>query len=170
MNNYKYKSGFFGGKFIPFHKGHELCISVALALCETVHVILFINGDEELNIQATDHTLPKEYLQVDFRIKQIENLMKTNPRIKFHIIDTIDLKLPDGKEDWDAETPLVLEACGDFQAVFSSEPSYDAYFKRAYPWAEHIIVDAKREKYPISSTKIRAMTPEEAKNWIIKIG
>ena len=169
MNNYKYKVGFFGGKFIPFHKGHELCVSVALALCETVHVILFINGDEELSIQATNHALPKEYLQVDFRVKQIENLMKANPRIKFHIIDTMDLKLPNGKEDWDAETPLVIKAIGDFQAVFSSEPSYDTYFKRAYPWAEHVIVDAKREKYPISSTKIRTMTPEEAKNWIIKI-
>ena len=170
MNSYKYKSGFFGGKFIPFHKGHELCISVALALCETVHVILFVNGDDELKIQATDHTLPKEYLQIEYRVKQIENLMKTHPRIKFHIIDTMNLKLPDGKEDWDAETPLVLKACGDFQAVFSSEPSYDAYFKRAYPWAEHIIVDAKREKYPISSTKIRAMTLEEAEKWVIKIG
>lgn len=170
MNNYKYKSGFFGGKFIPFHKGHELCISVALALCETVHVILFINGDDELDIQKADHTLPKEYLTVDYRVKQIEEITKKNPRVKFHIIDTLTLKTPDGKEDWDAETPLVIEACGDFQAVFSSEPGYDPYFKRAYPWAEHIIVDAKREKYPISATMIRDMTVEEANKWIIKIG
>ena len=170
MNNfYKYKVGFFGGKFIPFHKGHELCISVAAALCETVHVILFINGDDELAIQAADHTLPKEYLTVEHRVKQVESLIQYNPRIKFHIIDTLTLKTPDGKEDWDAETPLVLKAIGSkFDAVFSSEPSYDEYFKRAYPWAEHVIVDAKREIIPISSTMIRDMTVEEAENWIIK--
>ena len=169
MNKYRYKSGFFGGKFIPFHKGHELCISVALALCETVHVILFINGDDEIAIQASEHTLPKEYLTVDYRVKQLQKMINGNPRIKLHIIDTMSLKLPHGKEDWDAETPLVIQACGDFQAVFSSEPSYDEYFKRAYPWAEHIIVDAKREKYPISATLIRDMTVEEAEKWIIKI-
>ena len=89
MNKYKYKSGFFGGKFMPLHKGHELCISVAAALCETVHVILFINGDDELFIQATNHNLPKEYLSIESRIKQIKTLIGNNSRIKFHIIDTL---------------------------------------------------------------------------------
>lgn len=168
MNNYKYKSGFFGGKFIPLHKGHELCISVAAALCETVHVILFINGDAEVDIQSTEHNLPKEYLSVESRVKQLKTLIGDNPRIKLHIIDTLNLRTPDGKEDWDAETPLVINACGKFDVVFSSEPSYDEYFKRAYPWAEHIVVDAKRETVPISSTLIRDMTEEEASKWIIK--
>lgn len=166
-SNYKYKAGFFGGKFIPLHKGHALCISVALALCETVHVLLFINGDGELDILQHDHKLPKEYLSVESRVEQIKKLIGDNPRIKFHVIDVMQCKNADGTEDWDAETPLVLDACGDFQAVFSSEPSYDEYFKRAYPWAEHVIVDAKREKYPISATMIRDMTPEEAAAWII---
>ena len=165
--NRKYKTGFFGGKFLPLHKGHALCISVALALCDEVHVILFINGDDELRIQSQKTTLPKNYLSVEARTKQIKDLIGDNTRIKFHIIDTMDLKKPDGTEDWDAETPLVLKACGDFQAVFSSEPSYDEYFKRAYPWAEHVIVDANRTNYPISSTLIRDMTEEDAKKWLV---
>ena len=167
-SNYKYKAGFFGGKFIPMHIGHSLCISVALSLCETVHVILFINGEGELDILKHDHKLPREYLSVEYRVNQIKKLIGDNPRVKFHIIDCTPLKFPDGREDWDAETPVVIKACGDFQAVFSSEPSYDDYFKRAYPWADHIIVDAKREKYPISATMIRDMTPEEAEEWIVK--
>ena len=130
-------------------------------------MLLFINGDDELNILQHNHKLPKGYLSVENRVKQLEKLIGDNPRIKLHVIDVMQCKNADGTEDWDAETPLVLEACGDFQAVFSSEPSYDEYFKRAYPWAEHIIVDAKREKYPISATMIRDMTPEEAAAWII---
>lgn len=167
ISNYKYKAGFFGGKFIPLHKGHSLCISVALSLCETVHVILFINGDSELEIIKHDHTLPRSYLSVDYRVEQVKKLISDNPRIKFHVIDVVNCKNIDGTEDWDAETPLVLEACGDFQAVFSSEPSYDDYFKSSYPWAKHIIVDAKRQICPISATMIRDMTVEEAEKWII---
>ncbi len=32
-----------------------------------------------------------------------------------------------------------MKTVGDFQAVYSSEPGYDAYFKRAYPFARHIL-------------------------------
>lgn len=165
---YKYKSGFFGGKFLPLHIGHALCISVALGLCEEVHVILFINGEGELEALKHSHKLPEEYLSVDYRVNQLRKLIGDNPRVKLHVIDCTKLKFPDGRENWDAETPVVLEAVGEFQAVFSSEPSYDEYFKRAYPWADHVIVDAKREKYPISATMIRDMTPEEADSWIVK--
>ena len=52
--------------------------------------------------------------------------------------------------------------------VYSSEPSYGAYFARAYPEARHIIVDAERKTYPISSTLIRAMQEmEKQKKWMV---
>lgn len=162
-----YKAGMFGGKFIPLHKGHALCISVALALCETVHVILFVNGDGELAIMKGDCTCPREWLSIPYRVEQVKKLIGDNPRIKFHIIDVIDCKKPDGTEDWDAETPLVLDKCGKFDAVFSSEPSYEDYFTSAYPWAKHVLVDPNRVKVPISATMIREMSEKEALKWII---
>ena len=64
------------------------------------------------------------------------------------------------------ETPLVLDVCGHFDAVFGSEPSYAPYFRRAYPWAVYIQVDPPRIHYPISGTRIRESW-EENRSWMI---
>ena len=42
--------GFYGGKFMPMHKGHLYCIDTAARMCDHVVVIMFINGDDELRI------------------------------------------------------------------------------------------------------------------------
>ena len=85
------------------------------------------------------------------------------------LIDVSKCRLANGEEDWDAETPLVREVVGpELNAVYSSEPSYGPYFNRAYPEAEHRIVDWKRIKYPISGTQIRDMDNlKEREKWII---
>ena len=46
----KYKVGMFGGKFMPFHKGHFYCINVAALQCEKVYVLLFGGGEQEMEI------------------------------------------------------------------------------------------------------------------------
>lgn len=165
----KFKSGMFGGKFIPLHKGHRLCIDVACALCEKVHVILFVNGDGELDILKHNHKLPKKYLKISERVKQVKKLIAGRNNICFHLIDVKNCKNPDGTENWDMETPLVLNECGKFDAVFSSEPSYQDYFDKAYPWAKHVLVDVKRKKVPISATMVRNMTEQEALEWLYNL-
>lgn len=51
---------------------------------------------------------------------------------------------------------------------YGSEPGYKAYFDRAYPEAEYILVDVKRVRYPISGTAIRNMENwKERALWII---
>lgn len=52
-----------------------------------------------------------------------------------------------------------------FDYVYSSEPSYSDYFKRAYPFATHIIIDTERTAVPISATMIRDMDAETAKKY-----
>ena len=157
--------GFYGGKFLPMHKGHLYCIDTAAKQCDHVVVIMFINGDDELKVISTNHS--KE-LSVSSRTEQVKRVCSLYGNVEFHIVDVMDLKNPDGTEDWDAETPLVRQYVPKMDFVYSSEPQYGEYFSRAYPEATHIIVDAERKTYPISSTMIRAMEIlEEKKLWMV---
>ncbi len=157
--------GFFGGKFLPMHKGHLYCIDTASKQCDHVTVIMFTGGDEELRICSQRRD---EILDVNFRTKQLERICALYQNVECHVVDVTNLKLPDGTEDWDAETPLVRRFVPKMDYVYSSEPSYGEYFARAYPEAAHIIVDAERKTYPISSTLIRAMKElKEQKKWMV---
>lgn len=160
------KIGFYGGKFFPMHKGHVYCIDTAARECDEVTVIIFVNGDDELNYfknHEKDSTL-----SISSRISQVERICSLYPNVRVGIIDCNMAKKPDGTEDWDAETPLVRRFLPRIDRVYSSEPSYGDYFNRAYPEATHVIVDAERKHYPISSTLIRAMDIlEEKEKWIV---
>ena len=162
----QYKIGMYGGKFMPFHKGHNYCIEFSSKECEFVYVILFYGGADEEEILKNNK---EEYLSVEDRVKHIKNIIKNYNNAKLVLIDVSTLRKEDGSEDWDAETPLVRKVVGDrLDAVYSSELSYDEYFKRAYPEATHRVVDYKRKHFPISGTKIRNMENiEEREKWIM---
>lgn len=157
--------GFYGGKFMPMHKGHLFCIDTATRQCGHVTVIMFVGGNDEMRIRETNHA---PIVSIPYRQKQLERVCALYPNVECHTVDVTALKLPDGSEDWDAETPLVRQFVPHMDYVYSSEPSYGAYFSRAYPEAKHIIVDAERRTYPISSTLIRAMKElEEQEEWMV---
>lgn len=165
----KYKIGMYGGKFMPFHKGHMYCLLQAVSECETVYAILFYGGDEENQILKDNND---KYLSVQERKKvlvKVCNDLSCLGNVIPAFIDVSDCKYEDGSENWDAETPLVRNLLGnELNAVYSSEESYDDYFKRAYPEAEHRLVDPPRIKYPISGTKIRNFKKKEERDlWII---
>ena len=162
----KYKVGMYGGKFMPLHKGHNYCIEKASKECELVYAILFYGGAEEEKVLEKYH---EDYLSVSDRKNHIINILKQYENVLPVIIDISTCRLPNGEEDWNMETPLVREVVGDqLDAVYSSEPSYGDYFKRAYPEAVHRLVDVKRIHYPISGTKIRRMKNlKEREKWII---
>ena len=162
----KYEIGMYGGKFLPLHKGHNYCIEVASRECSKVYVILFFGGADEEKILKNNND---KYLSVEERKKHVIDICKKYDNAYATFIDVSKLRLPNGEEDWDGETPLVREVVGDkLDAVYSSEMYYDDYFKRAYPEAEHRIVDLERKKFPISGTKIRNMKErKERELWIV---
>lgn len=162
----KYSIGMYGGKFMPFHKGHRYCIETACSECEKVYVILFFGGNEEIEILKHNKT---KFLSVEARKKKVVELCSQCENAIPTFIDVTDCKLPNGDEDWDAETPLVRDVLGPkLDAVYSSEEHYGEYFSRAYPEATHRLVDVKRKHYPISGTKIRNMKRnEDRKKWMV---
>ena len=165
MTQKKYKAGMYGGKFMPMHLGHLACVRKASELCERVYLILFLNGEQEADIASHDD---REMLSVESRVQQLERAAGMFTNVTPLVLDISPCRKPNGEEDWDKETPLVLEACGKFDAVFGSEPSYAAYFERAYPWAEYVMIDPERSETPISATMIREMKDtEEIKKWIV---
>lgn len=162
----QYKIGFYGGKFIPFHLGHWLCASKMSYECEKGYLILFAGGDQELEILKNNKD---PMLLLENRWKTVQLMASKLSNVAPILIDVTDVKLPDGTEDWDGETPLVRAVCGNqIDAVYSSEYSYDDYFKRAYSEATHVLVDPPRNIVPISATMIRNMTDnKEKEKWMV---
>ena len=164
MTGKKYKVGMYGGKFMPMHKGHLHCLEVASDMCEYVYLVMFVGGKQEEEILAND---TREFLSYEERVDQLHRVAYMFDNVFPVVLDISDCRFENGEEDWDAETPIVLWELGHFDAVFGSEPSYADYFKRAYPWADYILVDPERKEVPISSTAVRNMGEEERKEWII---
>lgn len=162
----RFKTGMYGGKFLPLHKGHGYCIDVAACECEKVYAILFWGGTDE---EAIRREFPCEWLSPNERMSHLSIIAGRYPNVIAAEINVSLLRTNDGREDWDAETPLVREICGgSIDAVYSSEESYSEYFARAYPEAVHRLVDIRRVRYPIRGTVIRHMTSEEdRKIWTI---
>jgi len=160
----KYKVGMYGGKFMPFHKGHLHCVEYAASQCEQLYVLLFVGGDEELAILKTRH---ENWLQPNSRLKHIKKACKQFDNVIVKQVDITDCKYPDGTENWDMETERVLSICGPLDAVYGSEPHYGDYFKRAYPNATFEVIDKDRKAVPISGTMVRSMNEEERKKWIV---
>ena len=165
MNKKKFKVGMYGGKFMPMHKGHLKCLDMAARECELVYLIMFIGGDQEEQIV---HNMPNdEDLSIENRLTQCYRAAALYNNVLVEIIDVSNCKLPDGSEDWDAETPLVLARCGHLDAVYGSEPSYAPYFTRAYPDAVYRCLYPERKELNISATMVRNMSKEERKEWMV---
>lgn len=151
----EYEVGMFGGKFAPFHIGHLYCLATAAQECEQVYLLLFYN--------KTQKYPPFDIFE---RMEGVVRAARRFGNVDWSFIDNGGFLKTGGTEDWDRETPLVRKACGErIDAVYSSEPSYSPYFRRAYPEAAIRLVDPERRKVPISGTDVRRMRREGDPAW-----
>ena len=66
----KYNIGMYGGKFLPFHKGHLHCLEIAAHECETVYLIMFYGGNEE-EAAVAKFSGDADFLSVKNRIDKV---------------------------------------------------------------------------------------------------
>ena len=157
-----YNKGFYGGKFLPFHRGHLHCVLEASSLCEELHVILFHSSKEEEEILSHSIKFNKKLLTPKMREMVIRREFKDFPHIKIDVIDCSKIEPRAGFTSWENEALEVEKTIGKFDVIFSSEESYSPIFNKLYPSAAHQLVDAERLVVPISGTAIRNMTTMQA--------
>ena len=152
------KVGFYGGKFLPLHNGHIYSILYSARKCDELHVFLFYNTFEEKK-KIEESVFPKKLLTPQTRELALKAEFKTCSNIKIHSIDSE--KCFNSTNDnkiirWDSESKEVIKIVGcEPNIVFSSEPEYEEFFKKSYPNAEIVVIDAKRKLFDISATEIR---------------
>lgn len=153
------KIGFYGGKFLPLHNGHVYSILHASRLCDELHVFLFYNTyNEEEKIKSSVFT--QKFLIPKIRQLALEVEFKSYNNIKTHFIDSSKCfntqQYDDKNIRWDYESKEVINIVGcEPNIVFSSEVSYEEYFKKSYPNAEIVLIDKDRSLFHISGTEIR---------------
>ena len=157
----KYKVGFFGGKFLPFHLGHLDCVLRCASECEKLFVVLMYNGDEEREIlQRYRGRFPRKYLEPRIREMAIRAELRPFENIEVIAYDCApaeERSVAEGRHPWHYECQDMVSLMGKFDVAYSSEPEYSRAFCEFYPWAEAVLVDCGRRRTPISATQVRDM-------------
>lgn len=150
MSEDKKTVGFLGGKFLPFHQGHVYMILEASNKVDELYVILSSSKNRDMELCARDGI---KYIPTDLRRSWIGESFNNLENIK---IINIEDDQWDDNYDWEKGATLIKSAIGkkiDF--VFSSENSYNEYFRKYYPDSKHVVIDDERKTITISATDLR---------------
>ncbi|GAF11088.1 nicotinamide-nucleotide adenylyltransferase, NadR family [Bacillus sp. JCM 19045] len=141
----------FGGKFLPFpHLGHVYAMIQASTMVDELHVIVSHDAAFEEALCAGGKTA---FENATMRLRWWTQLTKDLPHVQVHAVYE---EQTGAFSDWERGRDGILKAIGkEIDVVFGSEHAYTPIFSKLYPQAKHIIIDAKREQYAISGTKIR---------------
>ena len=146
------KTGFIGGKFLPFHIGHLYAIMYASNFVDKLYVVLIssVKRDRTLCEQADI-----KYISGSTRKSWISKELNNFDNIE--VIEIVDNCSADESEyDWENGAKDVRDIIVEpLTHVFSSEHSYTPFFKKYYPNAEHIVIDSRRDTINISATEIK---------------
>ena len=154
ISSYKGKTiGLYGGKFLPFHKGHLNCIEKASKQCDILFVV--VSYDDEWDKKLCENT-KFEWICPLIRERWISEavLHNQNIRVLRHYEKRTDDYMND-QEVLNSNELLREKLGGKIDFLFSSEPEYGPYFEKFQRFSKHIILDSKRKSINISGTEIR---------------
>lgn len=135
----KHKIGLTIGKFAPLHRGHQFLIETAL------------KNVDELVVMIYDHP---EITKIPLEVRA-GWIRKLYPKVK--VIEAYDSPKKVGRDDGaiKAQVDYILKKAGGMKIThFFSSEWYGKHVAKALN-AENVIVDPKREKYPISGSLTR---------------
>lgn len=142
--------GFIGGKFLPFHLGHKYAIDQAAKQVDLLYVVL---SSSEVRDRELCEASKCKYMSATTRMSWLGQTFSRQDNI---LIVNVEDKDGVADYDWDKGAELIKKQIPEnIDIVFSSEPEYDKYFRRNFPRAKHVVIDANRTEYPISATMIR---------------
>ncbi|MBS7529475.1 multifunctional transcriptional regulator/nicotinamide-nucleotide adenylyltransferase/ribosylnicotinamide kinase NadR [Hazenella sp. IB182353] len=153
------KVGMYGGKFLPCpHLGHVYTMIQASTKVDELHIIVSHDTSYEKKLFLHSPLDPISYVN---RIRWWIQLTRDLPHVHVHEIYEEQTGL---FSDWVKGSEAIKKVIGKpIDVVFSSETAYSTIFAELYPTAKHVIIDEKRETYPISGTQIR--TDGAIKHW-----
>src|SRR3989338_3244223 len=121
------------GKFYPLHKGHDYLIETATKNSDQLTIIVCHTKQEKIPGYLRKKWIKEMYPETTVKLINCDNLD------------------PDDSKLWAEMTLKWLGFRPD--VVYTSEDYGEAYAK--YMHCQHVLVDRKRKKYPVSGTKIR---------------
>lgn len=144
--------GMYGGKFIPLHEGHMYAITRASSQVDKLYVVVSY-------VEERDKALCEKgnlrYIPYQLRQQWLLTTFQHMPNIEVLAVE--DSQAEDYSTLWEEGAERIKEAIPEkITHVYSSEPSYDKWFKQCYgEEVVHVVLDELREQYPISATDIR---------------
>ncbi|KIL53127.1 multifunctional transcriptional regulator/nicotinamide-nucleotide adenylyltransferase/ribosylnicotinamide kinase NadR [Jeotgalibacillus campisalis] len=145
------KVGMYGGKFYPIHMGHVYSMTRASTMVDELRIIVSYDDEHERNVLLKNAKIP--HVPHYTRLRWWTQLTKDLPHVHVHAIEE---KQTGQFSDWEFGAKEIRAAVGkEIDTVFSSEDAYTSYFEKLYPEAKHVILDAARQTYSISATRIR---------------
>ena len=165
--------GIYGGKFLPFHRGHLSYIMRAQSMVDILFVV--VHYDEVFESKLCEGT-KFEYVGPQVRERWLAEELKPFPNIR--VIAAYEHRSADYMNDpsiWDSYRELERRI-GHIDVVFSGEDSYAEYYEKYIPGAENIAFYQDRPMVDISATRIREMgvyegwdyLPRSVQNWYVK--
>jgi len=168
VHTYKNKTiGYYGGKFLPFHKGHLECIMKASQQVDVLFVV--IGYDDEYDKSLCENT---KFKWVSNRVRErwISKELKEFPNIR--VLSQYEKRSDDYMNDESvvkSNLELLEKVGGRIDICFSSEPEYEEYFNKVQPKSKHVILDAERSGVNISATKIRELGVYKSWDYLPKV-